>query len=72
MAGVGGTTWQRPAGGAVERELQEILETDAHGGKASVILRLRVPENAGSRRGVVIERVTCRRWIYLDPPDTAS
>ena len=61
-----------PAGGAVERELQEILETDAHGGKASVILRLRVPENAGSRRGVVIERVTCRRWIYLDPPDTAS
>jgi len=40
------------------------------GRRASIIVRLTVPDGVQSRRGVVIERVLSPRWIYLDPPDT--
>jgi hypothetical protein len=40
--------------------------------RASVILRLHVPEGLASRRGVVIEQLISPRWIYLDPPDPES
>jgi hypothetical protein len=57
---------------AEARELLAALESESAGGTASVILRLRVPENSRSRRAVVIEKVPCKRWIYVDPPDPAS
>lgn len=42
------------------------------GGRASLILRLGIPERLQSRQGVVIEKVSSIRWIYLDPPESAS
>ncbi|MFZ9937184.1 MAG: hypothetical protein ACO3JG_08995, partial [Luteolibacter sp.] len=38
------------------------------GRKTSLILRLNVPRGLQSRRGVVIEKLMCSRWIYIDPP----
>lgn len=38
----------------------------------AVILRLGVPEGLRSRNGVVIEKLVCERWLYLDPPDSGS
>lgn len=55
------------AGGPVARELMEIIGN--YGGRASVILRLVIPEGLQSRRGVVIEKVMASRWMYLDSPD---
>ena len=49
--------------------LQEITRQN-QGRRASIIVRLTVPDGVQSRRGVVIERVLSSRWIYLDPPDT--
>ena len=40
-----------------------------NGRKTSVILRLSIPQGVQSRRGVVIEKLLSRRWIYLDPPE---
>jgi hypothetical protein len=46
---------------------------DGGGGtRASVVLRLHIPEGLASRRGVVIEKLIAPRWIYLDPPDQES
>ncbi len=42
------------------------------GGRVSLILRLGIPEGLRSRNGVVIEKLVCERWIYLDPPDSGS
>jgi hypothetical protein len=53
------------------RTLLEALHK--HGsGRASLILRLGIPERLQSRQGVVIEKVQSTRWIYLDPPEDAS
>lgn len=38
------------------------------GKRVSVILRLLIPENLQSHRGVVIEKFLSPRWIYVDPP----
>lgn len=35
----------------------------------SMILRLAIPEGLASRRSVVIEKLVCPRWVYLDPPE---
>lgn len=46
---------------------------DQNGGRrASLILRLQIPEQLASRRGVVIEDVLSPRWMYLDSPDSGS
>jgi hypothetical protein len=50
---------------------QEIL-TQVHQGRGqatSMILRLNIPEGLKSRRGVVIEKMVCPRWMYIDPPE---
>jgi hypothetical protein len=47
--------------------LLEVIQK--HGsGRASLILRLGIPERLQSRQGVVIEKVISTRWIYIDPP----
>lgn len=50
------------------RVLLEALEMKG-GGRASLILRLGIPERLESRQGVVIEKVLSTRWIYIDPPE---
>lgn len=52
------------------RTMLKVLEMKG-GGRASLILRLGIPERLVSRHGVVIEKVLSNRWIYLDPPKDA-
>lgn len=59
------------AGDPMEKQLLSALQRN-HGRKLAVILRLIVPEGIKSRRGVVIEKISCERWIYVDPPDSGS
>lgn len=40
--------------------------------RASMILRLGIPEGLNSRRGLMIERLLSPRWIYVEPPDSSS
>lgn len=60
-----------PAGSA---EAQALLKlTSPNGGqRATLLLRLVIPEGILSRRGVVIERLLSPRWLYLDPPDSGT
>jgi hypothetical protein len=51
--------------------LQQLIEQNG-GRRASLILRLQIPEGLKSRRGVVIEDVLSSRWLYLDSPDSGS
>ncbi len=53
-------------GGTTEALIQTMLAESATG-KASAILRLRIPEQLMARRSAVIEAVVNDRWIYLDP-----
>lgn len=52
----------------------EIVESiNRNGGeKASLILRLFIPEDLKSKRGVVIEKIVGGHWIYIDPPKSES
>ena len=51
-----------------------LMESTAHNpyGKTSLILRLAIPQGLQSRRGVVIEKVVCTRWLHVNPPDPGS
>lgn len=49
------------------RELEAVCRNSA-GQKASVVLKLRIPEDSVSPRGVVIEKVVAPRWLILDEP----
>ena len=42
------------------------------GRKTSLILRLNIPRGLQSRRGVVIEKLQCPRWLYLDSPSSGA
>jgi hypothetical protein len=53
---------------AVTADLIALLNQSG-GQRVSVILRVNIPEDLQSRRGVVIEKLVSPRWIYLDPPD---
>jgi hypothetical protein len=59
------------AGSPEAKELLNQFETNG-GGRISLILRLKIPENLQSRHGVVIEKLLCPRWMYVDPPDSGS
>lgn len=52
----------------VYRELNALCQSSA-GWRASVVLRLRIPEGSVSPRGAVIERLVAPRWLILDDPD---
>lgn len=58
-------------GSAEAVELLRQIEQQG-GGRVSLILRLGIPEGLQSRRGVVIEKLLCPRWLYVDPPDSGS
>ncbi len=58
-------------GSAGAEDLVRLVDQQS-GHKASLILRLLVPEGIQSRRGVVIEKVMSSRWLYIDPPDSDS
>lgn len=55
----------------VSQQIREELKKN-QGNRTSLILRLSIPPGLESKRGVVIEKLVCPRWIYLDPPDTDS
>ncbi len=55
------------AGSEEERNLLGTIEANA-GRKASVILRLVIPEGLQARRSAVIEKLVNPRWLYIDPP----
>lgn len=40
--------------------------------KFSLILRLTIPPGLQSRRGVIIEKIVCKRWLHIHPPDSGS
>jgi hypothetical protein len=58
------------AGSEAARLLEEATSLNPRG-RASLVLRLAIPHGLQSRRGVVIEKVVCARWLYIDSPDTA-
>ena len=60
-----------PTASAEAQALLKLLENQPDH-KAALILRLSIPEQLQSRRGVVIEKLLSPRWIYLDPPEDAS
>lgn len=45
------------------------LLNQSSGQKIAVIVRVNIPEGLQSRRGMVIEKLMCPRWIYLNPPE---
>ena len=59
------------AGSAEAERLLSILQQNG-GRRATLILRLSIPEGLKSHRGVVIEKLVNTRWLYVDPPDTGS
>lgn len=52
----------------VSQEILACLEQN-QGQQASVIVRINIPENLQSRRGVVIEKFISPRWLYVAPPE---
>ena len=52
-------------GGGLEEEIRALIEDNQYQ-PVSVVLRLRVPENVQSLRGVVIEEVVSTRWLIQD------
>lgn len=55
-------------GSAISNQMLGMIRQN-RGQQTAMILRLTIPEGLQSRRGVVIEKLTCPRWLYLDPPD---
>lgn len=55
--------------GSEEAQAMLRLIDENDGRKASLILRLIIPEGVRSPRGVVIESLLSARWIYIVPPD---
>lgn len=53
----------------VYRELNTLCQS-SEGWRASVVVRLRIPEGSVSPRGVVIEKIVAPRWLILDDPGT--
>jgi len=58
-------------GGPVATALLAILGQNAAPHRPA-ILRLKLPPDMQSRRGVVIDKVLSSRWVYVNPPDSDS
>lgn len=56
-----------PADGEVAATLQQLLQQNA-GHRASLILRLSIPQGLQSRSGVMIEKIVSPRWLYIESP----
>ena len=59
-----------PADSEEARTITTALQKNGSG-RASLILRLGIPERLKSHQGVMIEKVLSTRWIYIDPPESA-
>ena len=55
----------------LSKTLLEQLQLNG-GGRASMILRLVIPEGLQSRSGAVIEKLMSPRWLYIAPPGSGS
>ena len=55
----------------LSKSLLDLLRKNS-GRRASVILRVVIPEGLQSRSGVIIEKLMSPRWIYIEPPDSKS
>ncbi|MEO6473598.1 hypothetical protein [Luteolibacter sp.] len=55
----------------LSQELIEQLQRN-NGHKASMILRLVIPEGIQSHSGVIIEKLMSPRWLYMNPPESGS
>lgn len=59
-----------PANSQRARTIQDLIRSNG-GNPTSMILRLGIPEKGlRSHRGVLIEKLICPRWIFLDSPDS--
>ena len=55
----------------ISKKINDLLQHNG-GRRASLILRLGIPEGLQSRSGVMIEKLLSPRWLYIDPPDAGS
>lgn len=53
---------------AVSDELMSYIQKN-EGRRVSVIVRVSIPPALRSRRGVIIEKIMCPRWVYLNAPE---
>lgn len=53
---------------AVSNELLSLIQENG-GRRVSVIVRVSIPPVLHSRRGVVIEKIVCAHWIYINSPE---
>jgi len=60
-----------PAGSELSLTVDHLIDTNAKH-KATLILRLAIPELLKSRRGVVIEKLLSNHWLYLTSPAADS
>ncbi len=49
-------------------ELEQLTSKDG-ANAISMILRLEVPENARSQRGLFVKKILAKSWLYVDPPE---
>ncbi len=55
------------SGSSLANEIFKRIDADG-GEKSTAILRLRIPANLKSKRGVLIEKLVSPLWIYIEPP----
>lgn len=60
-----------PKGGELSEKIMELMK-ETNGEARPMLLRLSVPPEVQSRRGVRIESIRSPLWIYVDPPETGS
>jgi hypothetical protein len=56
-----------PRGAGFARQISELIEGQG-GGSGPLILRLHVPQDVQSPRGVVIREIVNPRWVFIEPP----
>lgn len=59
------------AGSDESKAIEQLIRQNP-AGRATLILRLSIPEGLASRRGAVIEKLINSRWLFVEPPDTGS
>jgi hypothetical protein len=56
-----------PRGAGFAQQISELIEGQG-GGSVPLILRLHVPQDVQSPRGVVIREIVNPRWVFIEPP----
>lgn len=55
-------------GSALASKMERMIQ-ESNGAPVPMILRLSVPENGQSKRGVSIRKLVCPRWLYVESPE---